>query len=250
MGPALGEYIFTRGFDWVISVTFINSGIVFSVMASRIKGYIFDLDHTLLVSDRAQIDAALWVLERHNIKRTEADVLVHFDKATDEMMKLVAGDAYTGDGKDLGKEHTDRILELIPSITLYPNTEDLIQRVNRHGCKIAFASNNYDRVIAAILKHFNWNLISAGYIGIDDVRRRKPDPEMVRKSVESLQLTAQQCVMIGDSVYDIQAGKAAGTFTVAVCTGSFKKADFEPLHPDLIVDSIAALLPSIPLTFE
>jgi pyrophosphatase PpaX len=216
---------------------------------TTIKGYIFDLDHTLLESDRAQIDAALMVFRDYGLIKTESDVLPHFDKATDDMMKSIAGEAIPLDAHQLGLEHTRNLLKLIPAIPLYLNADGVLHKIHVIGGKITFASNNYNDVIAAILKHFKWDVISMGFIGIDAVVHRKPHPEMVQKAVDLLQLSPEECVMVGDSLFDIRAGKSAGTYTVAVCTGSFQECDFAPLRPNLIIKSIGDLFEYIPLGF-
>ena len=46
--------------------------------------------------------------------------------------------------------------------------------------------------------------------GWDDVRRAKPDPEIVRRSMEALALEPRNCVVIEDAVAGIQAARSAG----------------------------------------
>jgi pyrophosphatase PpaX len=92
----------------------------------------------------------------------------------------------------------------------------------------------------------NWDKISVGFIGVDDVQKSKPDPEMVLKSIEKLGMFPYQTVMIGDSTYDILAGKAAGAMTIAVCTKH--SADvFQKIGADIILDSITNLKEFLPL---
>jgi phosphoglycolate phosphatase-like HAD superfamily hydrolase len=59
-----------------------------------------------------------------------------------------------------------------------------------------------------------------------------------------------ECVMIGDAQYDIQAGKAVGTATIAVCTGTTLRKTFKTLQPNWIVKNVGDILPDIPLTVE
>lgn len=92
----------------------------------------------------------------------------------------------------------------------------------------------------------HWNDLSIGYIGIDDIKKAKPDPEMIEKALSLLNLPAPRCVMIGDSPYDIIAGIAAGTRTIAVCS-SRSVEYFSKLKPDLIISSVADLRMHLPL---
>jgi phosphoglycolate phosphatase-like HAD superfamily hydrolase len=94
---------------------------------------------------------------------------------------------------------------------------------------------------------YKWDAISKGYIGLDDITHSKPDPEMIKKSIAKLDLSPSECVTIGDSIYDIEAGNRAGTKTIAVCTGNNTPITFAPFNPTLILSQVGDLEPLIPL---
>ncbi|TFH27533.1 MAG: HAD family hydrolase, partial [Promethearchaeota archaeon] len=112
--------------------------------------------------------------------------------------------------------------------------------------KIIFVSNNYNRIIEKMLQHQQWDQISEGFIGVDNVKNAKPDPEMIHLALHKLDTSPGESVMIGDSLYDIQAGQAAGTKTIALCT-KHPSSIFEPLQPDLILGEFRDILPYLPL---
>ncbi|MBF0537468.1 MAG: HAD-IA family hydrolase [Nitrospirae bacterium] len=56
-------------------------------------------------------------------------------------------------------------------------------------------------------------------IGSDTFTQRKPSPLPVLKAMEILGATPQETLMVGDSSYDIEAGKGAGATTIAVAYG-------------------------------
>ena len=217
-----------------------------------IRGYIFDIDHTLLNSDDAHISAALWAFDQHGLKRTAADILAHFDKATDDIFRLVAGPDYRGDPLVIAQEKTVKFIETVANVPHYPRVNAILAKIHENGGKIAFVSNNYNEVIEAMLVAYGWDKISEGFVGIDDVTNRKPHPEMVLQALNKLQLKPEECVMIGDSAYDVQAGEGAGTHTIGVCTGHYTREQFEDgkVRPNIILDSITALEDMIPLSFE
>lgn len=212
---------------------------------NTIKGYIFDLDHTLLESDDAQIGAALLVLNKYGILRTRQDVLEHFDKPTDKMMEALAGSQFKGEVSKLGDEHTETILQLLDKIKLYPKVNEILKTIHTNGKKIAIASNNYRSVIKAIIDHFGWTSLISACVGIDDVSQGKPHPEMIEKCCKLMNLPTEQCAMVGDSRYDMMAAKEAGCQRIAVCTGSTAKAEFEKIKVPIILDRIEQLLPLI-----
>ncbi len=55
----------------------------------------------------------------------------------------------------------------------------------------------------------------------------KPSPEMVLSILESYQISAEQCLVFGDNVLDIQMAKAAGVDSIGLGTGSSSLMDME-----------------------
>jgi phosphoglycolate phosphatase-like HAD superfamily hydrolase len=80
-----------------------------------------------------------------------------------------------------------------------------------------------------------------GIVGREDVEIRKPHPEPVLKCLGHLGLAPQETVYIGDSPIDIQAGKAAGSYTIGVLTGTSPQHILHLEGPDHILPSVAGL---------
>jgi HAD superfamily hydrolase (TIGR01509 family) len=74
-----------------------------------------------------------------------------------------------------------------------------------------------------------------------DTHNPKPSPEAYAKCSEHLNVEGCECAVVGDSVADIRAGKAAGAKTVAVLSGLFSFEELENEKPDLILESVEEL---------
>lgn len=80
-------------------------------------------------------------------------------------------------------------------------------------------------------------------VGADDTERHKPDPQPILHALERLGAEPAQAAYVGDSPFDIQAGRAAGTFAVAVTWGRIH--DEQRLRresPDALVHDAQELL--------
>ena len=71
-----------------------------------------------------------------------------------------------------------------------------------------------------------------------DVKNPKPFPDAVEKAAQQLGISANHCAIVGDSIIDIQAGKAATAKTIAVLTGLYTRQELEKENPDLIIPDI------------
>jgi phosphoglycolate phosphatase len=70
----------------------------------------------------------------------------------------------------------------------------------------------------------------------------KPHPALLLHAAEQLEAAPDACVMIGDTVLDIEAGRRAGMRTVAVTHGMAARAELERAGADYLVDSFDELL--------
>jgi len=74
----------------------------------------------------------------------------------------------------------------------------------------------------------------------DDVRRLKPHPEPIFKAAATLEVSTEQCVVVGDTLADIQAARAASAVAVGVLTGFGGKEDLN--EADLVLHSVGDLV--------
>ena len=69
-------------------------------------------------------------------------------------------------------------------------------------------------------------------IGPDDCAEHKPKPGPILEGCKRMGLDPSECVYVGDSPYDIQAGNAAGCATAAVLWGVFPREALAADAPD------------------
>lgn len=78
-------------------------------------------------------------------------------------------------------------------------------------------------------------------VGCDSCERHKPDPAPVELALERLGYGAHEAVFVGDSVYDMLAGNAAGVTTIAALWGPFSREDLVAAGPAYYLERIADL---------
>jgi phosphoglycolate phosphatase len=83
----------------------------------------------------------------------------------------------------------------------------------------AVISNKREALSKRVLQELGLSRYFEVVLGSDSVAEKKPSPEPVLKAMEMLSCSASETVIVGDSTYDIEAGKAAGIRTIAVSYG-------------------------------
>ncbi|MCL0075240.1 HAD-IA family hydrolase, partial [Thermodesulfovibrionales bacterium] len=113
--------------------------------------------------------------------------------------------------------------------TVYPYVRETLEELKGH--KKAVLSNKREALARktldglGLLKYFD--LI----VGSDTTKERKPSPVPIFYALSRMNASPDKTVIIGDSSFDIEAGKAADIKTIAVTYGyrslnSLKGADF------------------------
>jgi len=123
--------------------------------------------------------------------------------------------------------------------------EEVLNTLQSRGYKMALVTNAGDKTVARAKKKLSILNSFDVIVTRNTVKRIKPDPEPILYACEALNKHPETCVMIGDFPQDIQAGKAAGTKTVAILgvNAKYTKESIRKLEPDVTLSSIGELLP-------
>ena len=121
---------------------------------------------------------------------------------------------------------------------------ETFQLLKSKGIHVGVGSGFPTRIVEAIVSRLGWQ--DSGlldYIGsAERVGVGRPDPRMIHDAMKRLSITdARQVVKIGDTVVDIQEGRNAGVWTLAVLTGSHTETQLVAAKPDYILPSIREL---------
>jgi phosphoglycolate phosphatase-like HAD superfamily hydrolase len=81
--------------------------------------------------------------------------------------------------------------------------------------RLAMATNR-GVTVAGVMRHFGLAPLLELAVGIYDVPRPKPFPDMIEKCVQHFGIDPDEAVYVGDSPSDLEAARAAGTRFIAV----------------------------------
>ncbi|WP_258358628.1 HAD family hydrolase [Moorella sulfitireducens] len=111
------------------------------------------------------------------------------------------------------------------------------------GFKIAVATNDDMERTRALMDYAGLAPYIHAYACRDEVTRGKPAPDLIYLICERLGLTTEQCVMVGDSLLDIQMGINAGVYmAVGVLTGALIIKDID-VSKYTVIHDITGIVP-------
>ena len=95
-----------------------------------------------------------------------------------------------------------------------PGSVEFLQKLRLSQKKVAVASNSPTVVVELLLQNAGARDFVDLAIGVDQVEKGKPEPDLLLKALQRLKLDRKKVCYVGDSVFDEQAAKAAGIFFV------------------------------------
>jgi phosphoglycolate phosphatase len=124
---------------------------------------------------------------------------------------------------------------------LYPGAADLLHRLaKRDDMLLAVATGKSRRGLRALIEHHGLEGIFISLQTADD-HPSKPHPSMIAAALAEAGVGAGDAVMIGDTSYDIEMGRAAGVATIGVRWGYHPGAELEAAGAHRMVSDFDAL---------
>jgi phosphoglycolate phosphatase len=202
---------------------------------------LFDLDGTLVDSARdlcPAVNHALSVLGRSPVSESATRTMIGggTDMMLTRALEATGGMVDEADYRRLTEALLAHYWANIASNTVpYPGCLGALDLLARHGCKLAVVTNKSEKPARELLDALAMTDRFATIYGGDTLgrERAKPLPDMLHAAIADC--GGGKAVMIGDSTYDVRAGKAAG-LPVVTCRFGYHDVPVAELGGDAMID--------------
>jgi len=207
----------------------------------KAKGIFFDLDGTIVDSREAYVEAARTAFKAMGLEPPEAETALEIPRRLEQNQPI----------NDVVKADVHKFLDVYLR-TYYaisaektkpiPGIATTLETLSKKAklALITMRSVPKDAIIKE-LEHFGIAKHFTHIVTALDTHKPKPSPEALIKAVKALDVQMCDCIIVGDSVNDIKAGKTAGAKTIAVLTGLFTRQELASEKPDLILENAIKL---------
>lgn len=205
----------------------------------RIQALCFDLDGTLVDTDDAYVE---WLARRFRLlarpptARRWARRLI-LAAETPANLLLGTPDLFGLDNAlgPLLDRRRPRSQDLARRFRLVPDVRPSLERLARRY-PMAIISARELATVQAFLEAFELRPLFRCLAAARTVARTKPHPGPILWAAAQMAVPPQACAMIGDTVVDVRAGRAAGAQTIAVLCGFGQRGELERAGADLILE--------------
>ncbi len=197
-----------------------------------IEGLFFDLDGTLLDTAEDFVITVNQILADYQQPHMPAELIRRHVSAGSRTLMQMAFSLPEGEALEQRRSeflgYYDRHIrnaQRPSSARLYPGMEALLSAIEERHITWGIITNKPRAYAEILLDQLGLTERSATLLCPEDVSRAKPDPESLLLACQQTGCTPGNSVYIGDHLRDIQAGRAAGMFTVAALYGYIKEDD-------------------------
>jgi HAD superfamily hydrolase (TIGR01509 family) len=194
------------------------------------KAFIFDLDGTLINSEKYHADGFAHAVEAlSGYQLTPAERREFFEAHTNVFTPILAA-------RHGLKLDPDEVLNLKRDYVsrhfkaeIFPGVEAFIEKW-RSSMRMALASNSPRVFVKQALVEAGLIDLFESVITADDVTHRKPDPEMYELTLKNLKLAPEDVMIFEDSPAGVAAAQAAGCAVVMIENGAGRSVDDVPRY--------------------
>lgn len=183
-----------------------------------IEAILFDLDGLMVDSEPHSIASWQAVLAKRNVQFDQAALdSVLGQRVVETAQTAIRLFQLPERPDELAQEKAEyQITHLEGNVSAMPGLIELLNFVDQAGLKKAVASSGLRRYIDAVLTVAGVRDRFSVIISADDVVNGKPAPDVFLAAAKALNVTPENCLVLEDAPFGVQAAKAAGMTCFAV----------------------------------
>ncbi|MCK4775210.1 MAG: HAD family hydrolase [Candidatus Krumholzibacteria bacterium] len=173
----------------------------------------------------------------------------------EEEHRIVAkwGQSHREELKELLKEHPERVDEaceqyekelfgntFVDALHVLDGVQELLERLGKKYTLTVVTGQHHDIFWKHVTPKFNIPKVFSKVVSAYQLPKehQKPDPYPIRQMMEEYDVTAEETIMVGDSISDVQMAKNAGILPVVVLTGYLNREKAEALGVQHIIKDV------------
>jgi HAD superfamily hydrolase (TIGR01549 family) len=209
---------------------------------------ILDVDGTLVDTNYHHAIAWFRAFLRHDVVVPVWRVHRHIGMGGDQLVAAVAGDEVEERaGEDIRDAESELYRELIDEVRTIEGSRELIEDLRERDNVVVLASSAKDWEVEHYIELLGAGEIVDGWTTSADVEQTKPEPDLIKAALEKVDADGE-AMLVGDTVWDVEAAKRAGIETLAVLTGGFSEQELRDAGAREVFTSVAELRESLTQT--
>jgi HAD superfamily hydrolase (TIGR01509 family) len=141
----------------------------------------------------------------------------------------------------LEERHAEYFTKGIKTIRVLPGARELLRRLTAIGLRWSIATSGEHAQVQKLVKGLALPK-SLPLVTGDEVKNAKPAPDIFLLAAERLGVSINDCIIVGDSPWDLLAGRRMKALGVGLLCGGYAKEELERAGAHLVYEDPAELL--------
>jgi HAD superfamily hydrolase (TIGR01509 family) len=205
-----------------------------------VKAVFLDIDGTLMDTNYLHIEAWAQAFEEVGARPPRWSIHHEVGKGSDKLIPEFVED---GKAERVGELHSEYYSKLQERGHPLPGAKELIASLVEGGYEVWLATSAKPEELEHHMKELGAEGKISGVVSSDEAEESKPAPDIFGLALERAGVSPEEAVVVGDSIWDIEAAKEAGVRVAAVMTGgAFSRAELEDAGAYAVYEDCAELL--------
>ena len=204
------------------------------------KAMFLDIDGTLMDTNYLHIEAWAWAFEEVGARPPRSRIHHGVGKGSDKLIPEFVED---GKAERVSELHSEYYAELQERGHPLPGAKELVTSLAERGYEVWLATSAKPEELEHHMQELGAEGEIAWVVSSDEAEESKPAPDIFGLALERAGVSPEDAVVVGDSVWDVEAAKDAGVRAAAVMTGgAFSRAELEEAGAYAVYDDCHELL--------
>jgi HAD superfamily hydrolase (TIGR01549 family) len=202
---------------------------------------ILDVDGTLVDTNYQHAIAWFRAFRRHDVTLPIWRIHRHIGMGGDQLVAALAGDEVEERlGDEIREAESELYRELIGEVRTMEGSRELIEDLRAADNVVVLASSAKDWEVEHYLELLDAAKIVDAWTTSADVENTKPEPDLIKAALDKVD-SEGEAILIGDTVWDVEAANRAGVETLAVLTGGFSEQELRDAGAKEVYTSVEEL---------
>jgi len=209
----------------------------------EIEAVLFDIDGTLVDSNEQHVNAWAFAFREERHPQELDDIRSQIGKGGDLLIPELLPDVEEAVRKRISKRQGDHFKDMyLDNVRAFDGAADLIGRVHASGRMVVLASSAKQEELEHYVELLGVKPLISATTSIDDVEASKPEPDIFGVALEKISVAPIKALVVGDTVYDIDAALRAGIVAVGVTSGPFDERQLKEAGAIAVFPNVASIL--------
>ncbi len=208
-----------------------------------IEAILFDLDGTLVDSNEQHVNAWAFAFGEEGHPQELDDIRAQIGKGGDLLVPELLPDVDDAVRKRISTRQGDHFKDMyLDNVRAFEGAAELLERVHASGRKVVLASSARQDELEHYVELLGVKSLITAATSIDDVETSKPEPDIFGVALVKASVEPSNAIVVGDTIYDVDAALRAGIATVGVTSGPFDERQLKEAGAIAVFANVASIL--------